>query len=349
MISALSKHGHSIEALHLLCKMQLLGIKPDNIAYVCVLEACASIDSLEAGQLIHMSIIDAGFYGNGAYVENALVVMYGILSSVDDAQSVFHNSSNRGVVSLTAMAGALLQAGHGKETLELFSQALLEGTVLDKIILLCAVDACASLASLDKGLEIHTIVLNGGHCQDLEVGNALVNMYGKCAALHHASSVLFKMSRRDIFSWNTLISACVQNGGEEQVWSLLYKMELEGLKADETTFHSILTACSHAGWNEMGKYTFCLLINDEFILPCADYHVCMVDLLGRSGLLEEAEYAAHVVNHGKNALAWLCLLGACKVHGDVERGLKAARFCMEMDPKNSAVYILLSNIYSMSD
>ncbi|KAI5058970.1 hypothetical protein GOP47_0025289 [Adiantum capillus-veneris] len=345
MISALDQHDYSLEALHLLFTMQLKDIKPDKITFVCALEACTSMESLEAAQLVHCSIVEAGF-DEELYIENALVVGYGYLGRMDEARLVFSRSLQRDVVSWTAMLGAFVQSGQGKEALLLFAQMLLEGGELDKVALLCAVDACASLQSLEKGLEIHLVILNSGHGQDLEVGNALVNMYGKCGSLQYASLVFFELPRRDIFSWNTLIAAFVQSGGEEQALGLFHQMDSEGCKADNITFNSILTACSHGGLIDLGKCLYCFMMIDGGIPYDMDCLVCMVDLLSRGGLLDEAEYIVCNVGFEKSALAWLCLLGACKVHGDVGRGRKAAYHCMEQDPNNPAIYVLLSNIFN---
>ncbi|MCO5595504.1 hypothetical protein L7F22_049549 [Adiantum nelumboides] len=348
MVSALAQHDYNREALHLLFTMQRKDIKPDKIAFVCALEASASMASLEAGQLVHSSAVEVGF-DEELYIRNALVVMYGNFGRLDDAGLVFYRSSHQDVVSWTAMFGAFVQSGRGKEALVLFAQMLLEGASLDKVVLLCAVDACASLESLEKGLEIHVVILNSGHGQDLEVGNALVNMYGKCGSLHYASLLFLELPRRDIFSWNTFIAAYVQNGQEEQALSLFYQMGSKGCKADNITFNSILTACSHGGWIDLGKCLYYFMMMDGSIPRDMDCHICMVDLLGRGGLLEEAEFIVCNLGFEKRALAWLCLLGACKVHGDVDRGFKAAHFCMEQDPDNPSAYVLLSNICTTLD
>lgn len=348
MISALAQHGHSMEALHLLYQMQLQGIKPDKITFMCALEACTSMEVTVAGQLVHIYVIDVGF-DDDPFIENAIVVMYANCGRLDDAKLVFDRSLHQDVVSWTGMIGAFVQSGQGKEALVLFAQMLLEGVVLDKIVLICVVDACASLQILEKGLEIHIIILNSGYDEDLDVMNALVNMYGKCGSVQQAALLFSKLPSHDIFSWNTLIAAYVQNGEEEEAFSLFYQMQHEGCEPDEITFICILTACSHTGWIDIGKVFFKSLMSEEGMQLGVDHHICMIDLLGRGGLLDEAEYMVSNMSSDRSALAWLCLLGSCKVHNDVERGLRASHHCMELDPENAAVYVLLSNICNITD
>jgi len=44
--------------------------------------------------------------------------------------------------------------------------------------------------------------------------------------------------------------------------------------------------------------------------------------------------------------AWKVLLNACKIHGNVEMAKCIAKRILEIEPKNVASYVLLSNIYS---
>ncbi len=44
--------------------------------------------------------------------------------------------------------------------------------------------------------------------------------------------------------------------------------------------------------------------------------------------------------------AWMALLGACRIHGNVEMGECVARRILEMEPDNAADYGLVSNIYA---
>eukprot|EP00250_Pteridium_aquilinum_P023364 c26741_g1_i1 orf=3-221(+) len=71
----------------------------------------------------------------------------------------------------------------------------------------------------------------------------------------------------------------------------------------------------------------------------------MVDLLGRVGLLKEAEHLINNAPFESMGVAWSSLLGACKLHSDMQHGLLAADHCFQLDPKDTAPYVLLSNMY----
>eukprot|EP00249_Psilotum_nudum_P023089 c28744_g7_i1 orf=1-690(+) len=96
----------------------------------------------------------------------------------------------------------------------------------------------------------------------------------------------------------------------------------------------------------MGYQYFASMSKDFGIPPTAEHYGCMIDLLGRAGKLDEAEDLVNKVQFHSGAVGWMILLGACRIHGDMERGKRAAERALELDPYNAAPYVVLSNIYS---
>jgi hypothetical protein len=45
-----------------------------------------------------------------------------------------------------------------------------------------------------------------------------------------------------------------------------------------------------------------------------------------------------------DAVTWCTLLGACRLHDDVEHGKWAAKKIMQLDPERITPYVLLSNL-----
>jgi hypothetical protein len=72
----------------------------------------------------------------------------------------------------------------------------------------------------------------------------------------------------------------------------------------------------------------------------------MVDLLGRAGYLQEAEGFISMLPSQASPSLWRSLLGACRIHGDVDMGECIAKRLLELDPRNAAGYVLLSNVYA---
>uniref|UniRef100_A0A0V0GP97 Putative ovule protein n=1 Tax=Solanum chacoense TaxID=4108 RepID=A0A0V0GP97_SOLCH len=105
--------------------------------------------------------------------------------------------------------------------------------------------------------------------------------------------------------------------------------------------------CSHSGMVDQGRELFREMKNAYGIEPTADHYACIVDLLGRSGHLEEAYQLVNEMPSKYNKIgAWSSLLGACRIHRNVELGEISARNLFELDPHVASHYVLLSNIYS---
>lgn len=344
MIAAFSQSGHGKEALDLFRQMQLEDIRPNKITFVCALDACGYLAAIEEGRALHKAIADMGYEGD-VVVGNALIDMYGKCGSICEARSVFHKMRKRDVVSWTAMIAASAQRGNGKEALALFHQMQLRGMDLDMITLISALDACALLAALKEGQEIHSSIVDRGYEQNVMVANALLNMYGKCGNIFNARNLFGRMPHPDVISWTAMMAAYAQSGHDNEALDLFYQMQLEGVKPDKVTFTCILIACSRSGRVDHGRDFFVSMYPEYGISHSEDHYICMIDLLCRAGHLDEAE---GLINHlpSEVPLAWLCMLGACRFHGDVDRGVRAASHCMQVDPTNAAHFVMMSNVYA---
>src|SRR5689334_9348864 len=81
------------------------------------------------------------------------------------------------------------------------------------------------------------------------------------------------------------------------------------------------------------------------ITPSTHHHICMVDALGRAGRLDEAEdFIASI--YKPDVKLYHALLGACRVHNDLQRAERISTLVLKNDPKEASTYVLLSNIYA---
>jgi pentatricopeptide repeat protein len=350
MIISESDSGRAAEVLDLFHSMRLDCITPDPIAYIYVVDACAQTRSIQLGRIVNAAIVEDNF-DRDAFIESALVVMYGRCGKLSDALCAFDMSSCCDVVPWTGMIATLAQSGEGWLALEYFDRMCLQGISPDKVLLSGVIDACASLRILNKARQMHAIMLSTlANGIDLEIKNALLNMYGKAGCLHHARMAFQSMAHKDVCSWNTMIGACLHNGTEEEALLLFGTMQAQGVEPDSISFIYGMTACNYGGWIEKGKKLFSFMVENHAHQQNFDHHFCLIDLLGRAGHLQEAECLVQsILCPEKGVLGWLSLLNACKVHGDVQRGSKAACFCIELDPHNTAPYVLFSNMCHIED
>ncbi|KAL9245459.1 hypothetical protein vseg_019111 [Gypsophila vaccaria] len=96
-----------------------------------------------------------------------------------------------------------------------------------------------------------------------------------------------------------------------------------------------------------GRRMFLDMTIDYGVTPKVEHHVCMVDLLGRAGLLDEAY--DHVLGLKQPGPAiWTALLGACKMHKNLDLGVEAAEQLLAIEPDNPGHYVTLSNVYALA-
>ncbi|KAG9441848.1 hypothetical protein H6P81_017702 [Aristolochia fimbriata] len=296
---------------------------------------------LKHGKEIHGKVVTCGI-GGDVVVNSSLVDMYGKCRSVKDSRHVFDRMPIKNSVSWSAMLGADCENGHYNAVLELFNDMEKQddhysiGTVLR---------ACAGLTDVRHGREVHCQFLRRIGWRDIIMESALVDLYSKCGYVEYAQSVFSNIVVRNLITWNSMICGFAQNGKVNETLELFNEMVRTGIRPDYISFIGVLSACSYSGLVEEGKDYFRKMTEDYGILPGVEHYNCMVDLLGRAGLVEEAESLIEksVVRNDSSLL--LALLGACASHPNVSVAERVAKRLMQLEPDSHLSYILIGNVY----
>ncbi|XP_073304067.1 pentatricopeptide repeat-containing protein At4g02750-like [Primulina huaijiensis] len=147
-----------------------------------------------------------------------------------------------------------------------------------------------------------------------------------------ACKLFENMAKHDLSSWNTIIAAYEMHGIGIKALKLFSRMKKEKVYFDETTIKSVLSACSHSGLIAEGLHIFTTMIEESGIVPSEEHYGCIVDLLGRTGELEEAYNLLKCVPLSQKKSSILgALLGACRVHGNLEIGEKMGKWILDED------------------
>ncbi|KAI4330156.1 hypothetical protein MLD38_028459 [Melastoma candidum] len=377
MIAGYNQHRHDVEALHMLSRM--LGdhaLKPDKFSMTSALSACANIGNLRIGREIHGYLAKTGFDGT---VRNALISLYAKsgkmeiarkvleenvssendivaftaildgyvkLGDMSPARQIFDSLTYRDVVAWTAMIVGYVQNGLNNDALKLFMAMIKEGVRPNSYTLAIILAVTADLASLIHGKQIHASALRTGEAFSASVGNALINLYSKAGSINAARKVFEKMHKgRDTISWTSIILALAQHGLGEDALELFEKMLALKIKPDHITYVGILSACTHIGLVEQGRKYYKMMQEVHNIEPTSSHYACMVDLYGRSGLLQEAWDFIKDMPVEPDVVAWGSLLSSCRVHKDVELAELAAEKLLLLDPHNGGAYSALANLY----
>eukprot|EP01018_Ginkgo_biloba_P026876 Gb_29534 [translate_table: standard] len=345
IIAGYMQNDHYEEALQLFHQMHLAGIKPNAFTFTCVLRACAILGFLEQGKHVHALLIRTGSEPVIA-LGNALVDLYAKCGNVEEARSLFIRMPERDIVSWTVMITGNAQNGNGEEALKLFSQMQQAGMIPDKFSFASVLSACTSLTLLQPSKQLHSYIIKTGFESDVSVGNALVDTYAKCGSIKDACRVFDRMPEQSVVSWNAMIAGFAHHGCGNEALQLFQQMQEIGIKPDHITFIVVLYACSHAGLVDKGHLYFDSMTQDHGITPRLDHYVCMIDLLGRAGCLDEANDLINAMPFEPDALVYKTLLGACRTYGNIELGERTADYILKLELQETASYVILSNIYA---
>jgi len=345
MIAGYAQNGRAAEALQLFQKMQHEGVQLDSKSFACVLPACAALASLEQGLEIHEQSRRSGFEID-VFVGSALVDMYVKCGSVEKARDVFDKMPQRNRVSWTAIIAGYAQNGQGVEALKLFKQMRVAGVNPDEKTFAIVLPACASLAALEQGMEIHEEIIRSGFQSNAFVMSALIDMYAKCGNIDKSQYLFDQMQQPDIIAWTAIIAAYSMHGYGNDALKLFEQMQQSGMNPNHVTLVCVLSACGHAGLVDEGIQYFHSMKEYYHLTPEMEHYCCMVDLLGRAGHLGEAEEFINRMPIKPDATVWGCLLASCRIHNNIELGEPVAEHIFELDPRSAAPYVLLSNIYA---
>jgi pentatricopeptide repeat protein len=235
---------------------------------------------------------------------------------------------------------------HGEEALKLFSQMQHTGMKPNNITYASILRACSSIAAMESGRQVHSSIVIDGFDSDAFVSCSLADMYVKCGSIEDAYDLFDKLPKGDVVSWNVMITGFAQHGYGKEALNFFEQMQREGIEPNHITFVGILSACSHVGLADEGRRYFELMSTDYGIAPRMEHYACMVDLFGRAGRLEEAERFIVGMEFKPSGVVLRSLLGACRIHGDIEIGKRAAEWLHELEPQNDSAHVLLSNIYA---
>ncbi|KAI3736701.1 hypothetical protein L2E82_26676 [Cichorium intybus] len=347
LISGYSENNIEL-SVNLFRKMQSQRVNPSVVTLVSILDGCSEPSKLNLGRQIHNLAIKYGF--ESEFLTVSLLVMYFNSGTESDAMVVFSESPiPKTKILWTAVISGLAQNDSGDEAIAIYKEMRRENAMPDQATFVSVLKACATSASIQDGRRVHALVFHTGFDLDESTGSALVDMYAKCGDVSSSSQVFKEIiTKKGVIIWNSMIGGYAKNGYAENALEVFDQMRESTVKPDDVTFLEVLTACSHTGKVSEGRYIFDTMTKYYKIKPRMEHVSCLVDLYGRWGYLKEAEEIIDTLEFKPNAVVWATFLGACRKHGDERRGKRASEELSNLEPENSASFVLLSNIYAAS-
>eukprot|EP00250_Pteridium_aquilinum_P006993 c16796_g1_i3 orf=2-865(-) len=170
--------GQSNQAVHLYHEMNQMGVRPDSHTFVAILKACANEQDLKHGMLVHTHIAECGLESVD-HIGSSLIGLYIRGRSLDDARFVFDRLLKPNVVLWSVMMYGYAQQEYFVEVFVLYEQMQCKGVEPNQVTYVCIVKACASLETIAKGMQIHSLIIKADIELQTFVGSSLVDMYAK--------------------------------------------------------------------------------------------------------------------------------------------------------------------------
>ncbi|XP_010552562.1 PREDICTED: putative pentatricopeptide repeat-containing protein At1g69350, mitochondrial [Tarenaya hassleriana] len=343
LVSLYAQNGIETRALSLLRQMVTLRITPDSFALASSISACEGGSLISHGKQIHGHIMRTCV--SDEFVQNSLINMYSKCGFVDSAYIIFNRIRRKSVVAWNSMIWGLTQNGNSLEAINLFDRIYYNCLKMNQVTFLAVIQACSNLGYLEKGKWVHHKLISYGINNDLYIDTALIDMYGKCGDLVMAENIFRTISGKSIVSWSSMINSYGIHGRIESVISTFKQMVDSGIEPNGIVFMNILSACSHTGSVEEGKFYFNLMERFD-IKPNSEHFACLIDLLSRAGNLEEAYRIIKSIPFLADSTIWGSLVNGCRIHRriDIIKAIKSD--LVDIVTNDTGYYTLLSNVYA---
>ncbi|XP_075504216.1 putative pentatricopeptide repeat-containing protein At3g25060, mitochondrial [Primulina tabacum] len=344
MITGFVKIGKLNEALNTYRRMCQEGFEGDKVVMLALIQVCSNIEDLKRASSLHGYMIRRDFLMD-VMVQTSLVDMYAKNGEMAIACTLFRTMNCRNIVSWSTLISGYAQNGLSRNALESIIEMQSCGFEPDLVSLVGALLACSQIGFLIFGRAIHGYIVKRVDVNKILV-TSLVDMYAKCGALSSARILFDRMSSGDVILWNTIITSYGNHGHGEEVLSLFHQMIKTNTKPDHATFASLLSALSHAGLVEEGKYLFDIMIKEFKVQPTEKHLVCLIDLLARAGQVEVAWKLIDSMACEPVIAIWVALLSGCLNHKKFFVGEFVAKKVLELNPDSPGIYSLVSNFFS---
>ncbi|XP_062183243.1 putative pentatricopeptide repeat-containing protein At5g52630 [Phragmites australis] len=356
MISACAEDENYVElGLTLFLDMLMDGVAPNEFTLTSVMSLCGTRLDLNLGKQIQAFCFKIGCDMN-LPVKNSTMYLYLRKGESREAMQLFGEMEDVSIITWNAMISGYAQImdtakddlhahSRGFQALNIFRNLKLSAMKPDLFTFSSILSVCSAMMALEQGEQIHAQTIKTGFLSDVVVNSALVNMYNKCGCIEDATKAFVEMPTRSLVTWTSMISGYSQHGRPQEAIQLFEDMRFAGVRPNEITFVSVLSACSYAGLVEEAECYFDMMKNEYKIEPVVDHYGCMIDMFVRLGRLEDAFSLIKRSGFEPNEAIWSSLVAGCRSHGNMELAFYAADKLLDLKPKGVETYVLLLNMY----
>ena len=296
----------------------MMGLKPNVSTLVSIIPLCTRLKCYDIGKSIIGFVIKSGF-SSDLILTPALISMYADDGNLFVARNLFDSASEKNVVIWNAMISAYAQNQKFSEAFKMFQQMLQANIQPNMVTFVSVIPCCENPDNFGYGKSLHAHVMKYMLDSQLSVATALLSMYAKLGDLNSAEFIFYQMPRRNILSWNSMISGYGYNGLSEASLAAFCGMQVEGFDPDAISIISILSACSKLEAILLGKAAHAFSFRKGF-----DSNVNISNALlafySDCGQLSSC-FKLFLKTALRDVISWNTLISGCVHNGDTEKAV----------------------------
>ncbi|XP_057467044.1 pentatricopeptide repeat-containing protein At3g22150, chloroplastic [Actinidia eriantha] len=332
LISWYVKTERFVEAVRSFWMMMKVGIKLSVVSFVNVFPAVSRMGSVKRANTLYGLLLKLGSeVFNDPFALSSAIFMYAELGCLDFARKVFDCSLEKNPEVWNTMIGGYVQNNHPVEALNLFIRALeSENTVFNDVTFLSALTAASQLQRLDFAQQLHGYLIKNSLGSRIIIINAMIVMYSRCNLVDLSFEIFSRMCERDAVSWNTMVSAFVQNGLDDEGLMLVYEMQKQGFMIDSVTVTALLSAASNIRNKEIGKQTHAYILRRGIQFEGMESY--LIDMYAKSGLIEAAQGLFEMYcTYCRDQATWNAIIAGNTQNGLIEQAFNIFRRMLEQN------------------
>ncbi|KAM7274632.1 hypothetical protein ACFE04_016498 [Oxalis oulophora] len=258
-----SRVNRNKEALTVFLGIHSSGFFIGGSTLSCVLKVSGCLADHDIGRQVHCLCVKCGLL-NDVSVGTSLVDMYMKTDNVKDGRNVFDQMSERNVVSWTSLLVGYSKNGLNQSVLDSFRRMQVEGIKPNPFTFAAVVGALANEKMVEKGIQVHAMVIKSGSEATIYVCNSLISMYLKYGMIPDAKSVFDNMEERNAVTWNCMAAGYITNELDFEAFELIHLMRASGVKLTQSLFVSLIKLCAKIAELGSAKQLHCQILKNEF-------------------------------------------------------------------------------------
>lgn len=341
MISWFVKIGKFNDAVRYFWLMMKTSVEVSPVSFVNVFPAVSRLGNINRAKLFYGLVIKYGIeFVDDPFVVSSAILMFSELGCVHFSRKVFDQSLDKNAEIWNTMIGGYVQNDLPIEALALFVKALEEDDiVLDEVSFLSALNAASQLQCLDFAQQLHAYLLKKAAPLSVIVLNAVIVMYSRCNSVATSFEIFSRMSERDFVSWNTMVSALVQNELDDEGLMLVYEMQNQGFIIDCVPITAILSAASNLRNQEIGKQTHAYILRHKKMFEGIENY--LIDMYAKCGLIEYGRLVFEkYCSYGRDQATWNAMIAGYIKNGVSEDAYIIFRRMIEQNIRPTAVTLV---------